>query len=55
MADGTKKNIMFKRSDDINCDKCVLHYESYSKCRLFGCIELERDDGLRGIYVEVKE
>lgn len=54
MTDGTKKNIMFKRSDDINCENCVFCNESYSKC-CFRCTETEREDGLGGIYVEVKE
>lgn len=55
MTDGTKKNIMFKRSDDINCGNCVFCNEDYSICSRINCTERERKDGIGGIYVEVKE
>lgn len=53
MTDGTKKNVMFKRSNDINCRNCVFYNEGYSICSSVRCIDYERKDGLNGYYVYV--
>lgn len=50
---GTKLNIMFEETGMMDCEGCV--FVSLEKCWNMPCVSSEREDGLTGRFVEVKE
>lgn len=52
--DGTKLKICFEETGMMDCKGCVFELLN-EKCWDVPCVYIEREDGLTGRYVEVKE
>lgn len=53
MPDGNTKKFVFKRRNRKGCGECV--FSGNPLCDLVPCLSIIRNDGINGIYLEVKE
>lgn len=52
--EGIKLKICFEETGMMSCEGCIFRSLKV-KCWDIPCVSLEREDGLTGVYVEVKE
>lgn len=51
MPNGAKINVMFIRTDKMSCNGCIFVNTDRMSCWDLKCTNVERKDGLNGIYI----